>query len=635
MDSISNGLDSATTFDLVRATGFLNHTLGMTNVISLLQPPPDVYALFDEIILLCEGHIIYQGPREQILSYFASLGYICPADVDEADFLQELPTVQGKRFVTSYPRKIPHTPLSLSKAWKTSELCQQLLSEMKYPSLQDAKNLEKSNIHEWFPEQKEKYAKGFYYYFQLNLERQMKIFLRDNTFGKARIMQVFLVGAIAGSLFSDIETTDLSTMNGFLFNTILFTALGSFALLPLVYAQKQVFYKMKDSLFFPTLSFTLAQNITLLPLQILESIFYITIVYWSAGLSAQENGSRFLTFIIVSIVFSTTVGQLFRFLSAILPTSGAAMPIAGIIIVIMILFSGFIQPKSLISNGWIWFYYLNPVAWALKAVTVNEFKSSRYDFLTCTDPTCSHRKRYGDFVLEQYGNPTDERYIWYSFAVLIAECIFLFLLTTVCMHYIRTVATPPAPTRSDKEEEEEEEEVAPSPKGSDKNKLEIQTKEIELMETGAGAAGGGSLSVSSPAPSMVSSPSISAVTYEQLNFDQVSMAFKDIWYTVTLPNGEDVDLLKGVNGFFEPGTLTCLMGSSGAGKTTLLDVLAGRKNTGVVKGEIYLNGMPKVDAYFRKINGYVEQFDSLPQKSTAKEAIAFSAALRLAKNITV
>ena len=61
MDSISNGLDSATTYDIIRSIAYVNHTLGSTTLISLLQPPPDVYNLFDEIILLCEGHIIYQG----------------------------------------------------------------------------------------------------------------------------------------------------------------------------------------------------------------------------------------------------------------------------------------------------------------------------------------------------------------------------------------------------------------------------------------------------------------------------------------------------------------------------------------------------------------------------------------------
>jgi ABC-type multidrug transport system ATPase subunit len=60
---------------------------------------------------------------------------------------------------------------------------------------------------------------------------------------------------------------------------------------------------------------------------------------------------------------------------------------------------------------------------------------------------------------------------------------------------------------------------------------------------------------------------------------------QDIWYTVKAGE-EDLDLLRSVTGYFEPGTITALMGSSGAGKTTLLDVLSGRKNTGTIKGEM-------------------------------------------------
>ncbi len=40
-----------------------------------------------------------------------------------------------------------------------------------------------------------------------------------------------------------------------------------------------------------------------------------------------------------------------------------------------------------------------------------------------------------------------------------------------------------------------------------------------------------------------------------------------------------LELLRGINGAFCPGVLTCLMGVSGAGKTTLMDVLAGRKTS--------------------------------------------------------
>lgn len=55
-------------------------------------------------------------------------------------------------------------------------------------------------------------------------------------------------------------------------------------------------------------------------------------------------------------------------------------------------------------------------------------------------------------------------------------------------------------------------------------------------------------------------------------------------------------MLNQVNGSVRPGEMCALMGASGAGKSTLLDVLAGRKNTGVIEGEILYNHSPKLTA---------------------------------------
>jgi hypothetical protein len=125
---------------------------------------------------------------------------------------------------------------------------------MKYPTLQDALQLSQSSTKIWYPDQLEYYPEKFWYYFQLCLDREVKVLLRDSTFLRARIGQNLLVGAIVGSLFSNIPTTDVSTMNGFLLNTLLFCALSAFAILPIVYAQKAVFYKQKRSTVFPTCS---------------------------------------------------------------------------------------------------------------------------------------------------------------------------------------------------------------------------------------------------------------------------------------------------------------------------------------------------------------------------------------------
>ena len=55
MDEISTGLDSSTTFQICSCLRNLAHLRRCTILISLLQPAPETFALFDDILLLSEG----------------------------------------------------------------------------------------------------------------------------------------------------------------------------------------------------------------------------------------------------------------------------------------------------------------------------------------------------------------------------------------------------------------------------------------------------------------------------------------------------------------------------------------------------------------------------------------------------
>lgn len=57
MDEISTGLDSSTTFQIVKCMGDFVHLREGTVLMSLLQPAPEVYNLFDDVLLLSEGII--------------------------------------------------------------------------------------------------------------------------------------------------------------------------------------------------------------------------------------------------------------------------------------------------------------------------------------------------------------------------------------------------------------------------------------------------------------------------------------------------------------------------------------------------------------------------------------------------
>ena len=90
MDEISTGLDSSTTFQIVKWLQQLAHITEATLLVSLLQPAPETYNLFDDIILMAEGKIAYHGPRDRILGFFEECGFKCPDRKGAADFLQEV-----------------------------------------------------------------------------------------------------------------------------------------------------------------------------------------------------------------------------------------------------------------------------------------------------------------------------------------------------------------------------------------------------------------------------------------------------------------------------------------------------------------------------------------------------------------
>ena len=74
MDEITNGLDSSTAFQVVTCLQQLVHITDATVLVSLLQPAPETFGIFDDLILMSEGKIVYHGPRDHVLNFFEDCG---------------------------------------------------------------------------------------------------------------------------------------------------------------------------------------------------------------------------------------------------------------------------------------------------------------------------------------------------------------------------------------------------------------------------------------------------------------------------------------------------------------------------------------------------------------------------------
>ncbi|OWY97867.1 Pleiotropic drug resistance protein transporter, partial [Phytophthora megakarya] len=103
MDEISTGLDSAATYDIIKTQRSIAKNLHRTILIALLQPAPEVFELFDNVLIMNEGEMMYNGPRHKIIPYFESLGFKCPHGRDVADYLLDLGTNQQYKYQAALP----------------------------------------------------------------------------------------------------------------------------------------------------------------------------------------------------------------------------------------------------------------------------------------------------------------------------------------------------------------------------------------------------------------------------------------------------------------------------------------------------------------------------------------------------
>eukprot|EP00897_Mesotaenium_endlicherianum_P001116 jgi/Mesen1/11004/ME000098S10399 len=132
MDEISTGLDSSTTFLITKCLMNLAHLQDATLLVALLQPAPETYDLFDDIMLLAEGHIVYHGPRDQVLPFFEAQGFRCPPRKGAADFLQEVTSLKDQEQYWHRPDLYKYVPVvAFEEAFKLSEQGMTVAAQLK------------------------------------------------------------------------------------------------------------------------------------------------------------------------------------------------------------------------------------------------------------------------------------------------------------------------------------------------------------------------------------------------------------------------------------------------------------------------------------------------------------------------
>ncbi|XP_059462263.1 pleiotropic drug resistance protein 2-like isoform X2 [Corylus avellana] len=612
MDEISTGLDSSTTFQICKFMRQMVHIMEVTMVISLLQPAPETFDLFDDLILLSDGQVVYQGPRENVLDFFEYMGFKCPERKGVADFLQEVTSKKDQEHYW-FKKNQPHRYISVpefAQAFSSFHIGQQLAADLSVP-------YDRSRTHP-AALATQKYGISNMELFKACFSREWLLMKRNSFVYIFKTTQITIMSIIALTVFFRTEMSVGTVIDGGKFFGALFFSLvnvmfNGVAELAMTVFRLPVFYKQRDLLFYPAWAFGLPIWVLRIPLSLLESGIWLILTYYPIGFAPAP--SRFFRQFLAFFGIHQMALSLFRFIAALGRTQVVATTLGTFALLLVFVLGGFIVSRNDIEPWMIWGYYTSPMMYGQNAIVMNEFLDKRWSTPN-TDPSLK-AATVGEVLLKSRGFFTDDYWFWICIGALFGFSLLFNLLFIAALTFLNPLGDSKAVILDEENDKENEK------SSSGKHRTEGIDMAVRSSSEIVGASN------NAPRRGMV------------LPFQPLSLAFNHMNYYVDMPaemksqgiEEDRLQLLRDVSGAFRPGILTALVGVSGAGKTTLMDVLAGRKTSGYTDGTITISGYPKNQATFARVSGYCEQNDIHSPYVTIYESVLYSAWLRLSANV--
>jgi ATP-binding cassette subfamily G (WHITE) protein 2 (PDR) len=107
------------------------------------------------------------------------------------------------------------------------------------------------------------------------------------------------------------------------------------------------------------------------PVKMVIAIFFNVILYFLAGL--RPTASQFFIFFLFTVLVRFTMSAMFRTVAAATKTVSQALAIAGVLVLVIIIYTGYTIPRPYMHPWFKWLTWLNPLAYAFEALMVNEF----------------------------------------------------------------------------------------------------------------------------------------------------------------------------------------------------------------------------------------------------------------------
>ena len=345
LDEPTTGLDSYTATSVIEALVEMAAS-GRTVIATIHQPNSEMYAAFDQLMLMSQGKVIYMNKASNAINYFSKIGYSWPEHSNPADYFMNIMSVENEEIddedmdkvikrksemEVKFGKKID----KLAEFYENSEF--RWDTDFQFPHLVDLRT--KS-----FPIFNANIFLQIYLLSQRAYRNSIRIKLTSNV----RLISTVIISIIAVLVFGRLgnDSSSIQNRNGLIFflcMQYIFNVIQSgINVFP---DETPVFYREYSNRMYSSLIYFICRSLGDLPGIILSNTIMWVIVYFSNGLNTTD-ASHFFIFYFYSLLLSWAALGLGFIPGAIFKSKEAGFTMIPLFLIPTLMVSGFYVKQS-------------------------------------------------------------------------------------------------------------------------------------------------------------------------------------------------------------------------------------------------------------------------------------------------
>eukprot|EP01035_Chromulina_nebulosa_P017867 gene17867-23483_t len=382
LDEPTTGLDSSISYEVMAAVRNLSNQ-NRTVICTIHQPSPPTYMLFDKLMLLAQGRVIYFGPARDVVNYFVMSPYHFKY-VDGSNPADFVIAVAGSFLQASDGKHI--TGNELANYYATSDLCRVFLENIDTMIAMDLAAVVQngngahssgSKAQEGEVDDDSEYTTSTWNQIKVLCERVIVKTIKNRRATVVTFVRHVMVGLLYGTIFYNLSTgystSDYTNRLSLFFFALIFMILGHQQAIPALFEDRLIFYRERGARAYGAFPYFISSWFLQVPLVAINSLIYCIIIYNMAGLVSGGFG----LFYGVMVLTSWTGLFICQLIASVSPTSQSAISGFPVALFFTITFAGYIifLPSF---PAWLstWAPYISFMRFSFQALVDNEFSNN-------------------------------------------------------------------------------------------------------------------------------------------------------------------------------------------------------------------------------------------------------------------